>query len=219
MQFFRAFRFFAMLAFGIVVSNQAGAQNLKEIFSNSEAGLFYFGIDFTQARLIDDADADVDAIRDRHLTGINEIIVNEPKKYDLEGAFHKSVIDHDLSFVNDRNESINTEAFLSTSTSDFHRLKEADIQKLVSGFKTGKMDKGVGLLFIVEGMSKSKKAMATWVTLFDIKTKKVLMTERMEGKIGMGFMWKNVWAGGIKSIIDDIDKKKYKEWKSKYAGS
>ncbi|MCH5690727.1 hypothetical protein LWM68_44770 [Niabella sp. W65] len=63
-------------------------------------------------------------------------------------------------------------------------------------------------------MSKTKKALSLWVTLFDIKTRKVLMTRRMEGALGSGFSFRNYWATGFKKIIDQIEKSEYKKWKS-----
>jgi hypothetical protein len=44
------------------------------------------------------------------------------------------------------------------------------------------------------------------------------MTERMEGKLNKlgGFGFKNYWAAPFKDVIDEIKKKKYSEWKSKY---
>jgi len=192
------------------------AQTLKEVFNSSETPLFYLGVDFTLARLIDAPEVASD-IRDRHYPAINELIVNESKKYDLAAAFHKSNIDHDLGLVAKRNAKINTEEIKSTNSADYNRLKEEDITKLVMGFNfEGK--KGVGLLFVADGMSKGKKSEGLWVTLIDMAAKKVLMTERMEGKTGMAFGFRNYWATPIRAVIDDIEKKKYKEWKSKYGG-
>ncbi|MCH5716297.1 hypothetical protein [Niabella hibiscisoli] len=56
--------------------------------------------------------------------------------------------------------------------------------------------------------------MSLWVTLFDIKSKKVLMTKRMEGALGSGFSFRNYWATGFKKVIDQIEKSEYKKWKS-----
>ena len=191
------------------------AQTLKDVFTSSETPIFYFGIDFTKAKLIDDATANVNDIRDRQYDGINDVVVNEPKKYDLKGAFRKSNIDHDLGFVSKRNTKANTEEIKSTNSGDFHRFKDDDIKTLVSGFDFGDK-KGIGLLFVVEAMSKSEKAAAIWVTLIDIKAKKVLMTERLEGKASMSFGFRNYWATTIKNVIEHIEKKKYDEWKAKY---
>ena len=201
----------------LIVLQATVAQTIKEVFSNSETPILFLGIDFTKAKLIDDANANPNDIRDRQYAGINDLVVTETKKYDLKSAFHKSFVDHDLGLVAKRNEKINTEEIKSTNTSDFHRLKEADIDALVKGFDFGDK-KGVGLLFVMEGMGKSEKAAAMWVTLIDMKSKKVLMTERMEGKTGMGFGFRNFWAIPIKNVIEEIEKKKYSEWKSKYGG-
>ncbi len=198
-----------------VIAQVALAQTAKDVFNSSETQVIYLGIDFTNARLIDDATANEMDIKDRQFAGINDLIVTESKKYDLAGAFHKSSIDHDLGPVGKRNDKVNAEQIKSTSTSDFHRLKEEDINTLVKGFDFGDK-KGVGLLFVMEAMSKSEKAAAVWVTLIDMKAKKVLMTERIESKTSMAFGFRNYWASALKNLIETIEKKKYKEWKNKY---
>lgn len=192
------------------------AQTLKDVFTNSETPLVYLGIDFTKARILDDAAANEMEIRDRQFAAINDVIVNEPKRYDIAGAFNKSNIDHDLGLVGKRNLKVNAETIKSTNSSDFDRLKESDITTLVKGFDFEKL-KGVGILFVMEGMSKSRKAASIWVTLIDIKSKKVLMTERIESKVAGGFSFRNYWASSIRTLLETIDKKKYKEWKSKYS--
>jgi hypothetical protein len=111
---------------------------------------------------------------------------------------------------------VNAENIKSTNTADFARLKESDITALVKGFDFEKQ-KGVGILFVMEGMSKANKAASVWVTLIDMKSKKVLMTERMEPKVAGGFSFRNYWASSIRILLETIDKKKYKEWKEKYS--
>ncbi|MBS1598034.1 MAG: hypothetical protein JST75_07395 [Bacteroidetes bacterium] len=205
--------FVLVLLFATLLSAQA--QTLKEFFGSSETPVLYLGIDFTKNKVINDPTASVNDIRDRQYDGINDLVLAEPKKYDLKGAFHKSNLNSDLGPVSKRNTKANTEEIKSTSTADFKRLKEDDIKSLVSGFDFGDK-KGIGILFVAEAMSKSDKAAAVWVTLIDMKAKKVLMTERLEGSTGMGFGWRNFWAVPFKKIIDEIEKKKYDEWKSKY---
>ncbi|MEO7768762.1 MAG: hypothetical protein ABIS01_15130 [Ferruginibacter sp.] len=192
------------------------AQTVKDVFNSSETPILYLGVDFTMARLIDAAENAMD-VRDRNYPAINDVIVNEPKKYELSKAFHKSNIDHDLSLVAKRNAKINTEEIKSTNSSDYSRLKEDDISKLVKGFDFGGK-KGIGLLIVMEGMSKANKGAAMWVTLVDMQAKKVLLTERMIGKTGIAFGFRNYWANPIRDVVEDIEKKKYKEWKSKYGG-
>ncbi len=192
----------------------AKSQTLSDVLNNKETPIYYYGIDFTKAVLIGDANANPRDIVERQFAGINDLMVNEPKKYDIAGAFRKAEINSDLSFVAKRNEKINPDKLISSSTEDYNHLTEADIKSVVNSFNTGGKT-GTGLLFIVDAMSKPKKAVSAWVTLFDAKSKKILLTERVEGTVGMGFSFRNYWATGFKKIIDNIESKKYKEWKNK----
>jgi hypothetical protein len=205
---------FAILFF-CVNTTPVSAQTLKDVFNNSETQILYLGVDFTKAKVIGDPSATAGDVRDRHYPGINDLVITEFKKYDLKSAFHKSSVDHDLGLVAKRNEKINTEDIESTNSGDFHRLKSDDIEGLVKGFDFGGK-KGIGLLFVMEGMNKPDKAAAMWVTLIDMSSHKMLMTERMEGKTSMSFGFRNFWATPIKNVIEEIEKKKYKEWKLKY---
>ena len=190
------------------------AQTLKDVFTNSETPVFYYGIDFTKAKVIDDDKTNALDIRDKQFEGINDLIISQSDKFDLRSAFNRTM-DHDLSSVEKRNAKVNVEEIKSTNSADYHRLKDTDIGAIIKGIDAGSNKKGVGLVFVVEAMSKSEKHIAVWVTLFDPKSKKVLMTERIEGKAG-GIGFRNYWAAGIKDVITEIKKSKYSEWKTKY---
>lgn len=207
---------FLCVFFIATIAQPVSAQTLKDFFGSDQTTALYLGIDFTKAKLIDDPKSDATEIRDRQFDGINALIVTETKKFDLNAAFHKSNIDHDLGFVNKRNEKADADQLMSTNTADFHRLKEDDINSLVKGFDFGDK-KGIGILFVMEAMSKSGKAAAIWVTFVDMKSKKVLFTERLEEKIGMAIGFRNMWANSIKKLLDEIEGDKYKEWKKKFA--
>lgn len=199
-----------------VVSESAFSQSLKEVFTDSESPIFYLGIDFSKARLI--GDGNPDDIRNRMYRSINDLVVTEPKKYDLKGAFNKNSIDHDFTAVSAKNEKANLNEIISTKSADFNRFKENDIAAMVKDLDlSGK--KGIGLLFVMEAMRKVEKKgdAAIWVTLIDMGTKKVLMTERIESDASMAIGFRNYWASTIRNLIETIDKKKYKEWKSKYS--
>lgn len=198
-----------VLTMGVAVK----AQTLSDVLNNTETPIFYYGIDFTKARLIGDPNANPRDIVERQFAGINALIVNEYKKYDVAKAFRRTELASDLSFTDKRNEKADPDKLISTNSGDFDRLTEKDVQTLISGFNGGSKT-GTGLIFVVDGMSKSKKAISVWVTLFDIKTRKVLMTKRMEGALGSGFSFRNYWATGFKKIIDQIEKSEYKKWKS-----
>jgi hypothetical protein len=214
----RTIKFSWLFALVFIFSNfqNAQAQTLKDFFNNSETPLTYLGIDFTKAKLINEAGGNPMDIRNRLYNSINDVVVNEPKKYDIAGAFHKSSVTSDLTAVKAKNEKINAEEIMSSNTADFNRLKETDIAGMVKALAiSGK--KGIGLLFVMEGMKKEDKkaAASVWAVLIDLQTKKVLLSERFENKAA-GFGFRNFWSSTIKATIDDIEKDKYKEWKAKY---
>ena len=76
---------------------------------------------------------------------------------------------------------------------------------------------GIGLVFIMEGMKKisGKGYGSVWITLIDMKTKEVLITERDVHEAD-GFSFRNYWVSVIRRTIGEIDWSKYKEWKKKY---
>jgi hypothetical protein len=205
---------FAALLF-CTISTSVFSQSLKDVFTNSESPIFYLGIDFSKARLL--GDGNPDDIRNRMYGSINQLIINEPKKYELKEAFNKGNIDHDLNPVTTKNDKANINDIISTNSADFNRFKENDIAAMVKELDlSGK--KGIGLLFVMEAMRKVDKKgdAAVWVTFIDMATKKVLMTERIVSEASMAIGFRNYWASTIKNLIETIDKKKYKEWKSKY---
>jgi hypothetical protein len=211
----KAIRLFFVLFFCSSLQSLS-AQTLKDVFTSSETSILYLGIDYTQARLINATTGTGIQVRD-FFPLINELVINEPKKYDLQGAFNKSLINNSLGLVKKRNEKMNAEDIISTESSDYNRLKEEDISNLVKGIDFEKK-KGLGLLFVVEAMRKvdKKGTSSIWVTIVDMGAGKMLMTERMEGETGGGFGFRNYWASTIFNVIETINKKKYKEWKRKY---
>ena len=79
------------------INSSAYSQTLKDVFSNSESPIFYLGIDFSKTKLLDTGNPD--DIRNYLYASINQLIVNEPKKYDLKGTFHKGTISPGSIFI------------------------------------------------------------------------------------------------------------------------
>ncbi len=211
-------------------STQTFSQTIKDFFSNTSTGLTYLGIDYTKNRLINDPGGNASDIKGRLYNSMNDVVVTEMgKNYDIAGAFSRSSgVSTDIGAVTERNEKINASEIISSSLSDFNRLTESDIAGCVKVLDL-KGKEGIGLVFIMEAMKKGEKIIegkktiqeksfgAVWVTLIDMKMKKVLMTERMEQEAA-GFGFRNFWVSIIKKSLVEIDKKTYKSWKNKYGG-
>lgn len=208
---------FAILLF-LGSSAQSFSQTIKDFFSNNATPLTYLGIDYTKARLINDPGGNPTDIQARLYRSMNDLVINEPDNYKIASAFGRSGgVTNDISAVITKNEKINSKDIMSSNAADFNRLTEANIAAEVLALDLKNKD-GIGLVFIMEGMKKEEKKSygSVWVTLIDMKTKKVLMTERMEQEAA-GFGFRNFWASIVKKSIIEIDKKKYKNWKSKYS--
>lgn len=202
------------------ISTQSFSQSIKDFFNNNSTQLTYLGIDYFKNKLINDPGSNENDIKNRLYASMNDVVVNEmDKNYKFGSAFSRSGnVSADIAAVTARNEKIKANDINSSSEADFNRLTEADIAAEVKaiGIKSGD---GVGLVFIMEGMKKEEKKSygAVWVTLVDLKTKKVLMTERMEQEAA-GFGFRNFWVSIVKKSLIEIDKKKYKAWKKQYGG-
>lgn len=207
------FAAFATVALGV---NAKAQTTVKDLF-NSETTVTYFGIDFSQLRLIGDEAANEDDIRDKQFPSINDLVVNEPKKFKLSDAFHKSRVDTDLEEVHKKNAKVDTDKIKSSKSADFHRLKPEDVNAVVKGYNFGDY-KGLGVLLVAEAFSKTEKSASYYVTVIDLASKKVLITERVVGEVGRfgGFGFRNYWGGTVKEVLEKVEKTHYKAWKSKY---
>lgn len=209
--------FILILLFGN--STQSFSQTIKDFFNNNSTALTYLGIDYYHNRLINDPGGNPADIKGRLYASMNDVVIAEtPKYYDFAGAFDRSgEINTDIKAVTTRNEKVNADNIRSSNIADFSRLTEADIAAEVKALNL-KNKEGIGLVFIMEGMKKEEKKSygSVWVALIDMKTSKVLVTERMEQEAtGIGF--RNYWVSIIKKSLIEIKKKKYKTWQSKYS--
>ena len=62
-------------------TTSAFAQTAKDVFTNSETQILYLGIDFTKVKVIDELTVSEFDLRDKYFPGINDVVVNTPKKF------------------------------------------------------------------------------------------------------------------------------------------
>jgi hypothetical protein len=185
----------------------------KTFFNSDTVTAVYLGLDFTLTKLINDEASVATTIQSQQFNGINDLIVKENKKYDVQEAYRRQNWIVNLKEVEARNMKANPDQLKSTNEADLTRLNKTDIDNLVSKFDFGNQ-KGYGILLIVEGLSKTAKKCTIWFTLIDMGQAKVLVTERVEGKLGSGFGFRNYWASAIKNAIGDVKHTYYNQWKS-----
>lgn len=200
------------LVFVCLSAANSHAQTLKEFFSNESTPLTYLGVDFSATKIEGEAATAAEMIN--KFEPINSVITTESKKYDIAGSFKRTNVSNYLDAVQKVNEGVNPTTLKTSNVADLEKgLTPADIEKHVKKYDLHGQ-KGIGLVFIMDGMSKTNKEAYVYATLIDLSTKKVLLTERFTGK-AQGFGFRNYWAYTIYKVLNSIDHGKYKEWKNK----
>ena len=64
--------------------------------------------------------------------------------------------------------------------------------------------KGLGMMFVVEGMHKEAKKASMWVVFIDMDTKKMLLAKQLEGKAS-GFGFRNYWAKTFYNVLKEVE--------------
>ncbi|MCF2487288.1 hypothetical protein [Dyadobacter sp. CY347] len=203
-----------LLAFVLFSAGFASAENTMADLFNGKAKLTFLGLDFTQAKYVGRIGfTDPNAIQNQHMVSWNNLIEMEPKKFSLQKAFNLKD-DQYVSKVEDMVKFNKSANVADNITETEATLTEDQVRKAVSKYSLSEKD-GVGVVYVVESLSKTAEKLTVWVTFIDLSTKKVLYTEKVEGKAG-GFGFRNYWAGGVYKINEAIDSKLYKKWSKTY---
>lgn len=199
-----------MLTILLGFSGSMVAQSRAGFFANEDKKTTWLGIDFTELKLFGDSEANVQKIKDNYLGAINDLVLTEPDKYFVAKAFNRSNLVFDLSEVTRLNAEIDSNKLIVLKSDEVIHVTPARVQQIVSGYSL-KEKTGYGIVFIMEGFNKSKTEATMFVTIIDMATQKVLLTQRMSGKAA-GFGYRNYWARTVYEVLKTIDKSAYKDW-------
>ncbi|MBP6335441.1 MAG: hypothetical protein KA444_08215 [Bacteroidia bacterium] len=203
-------KIFVILLSAVILSSseKLSAQTKADIFL-FETPITWLGVDYSDMRYIGLLDVSTSQLDD-YAKSINDIIVKEPKKYNLTSAFEKQSVVPNLKYIEKENAAMDTEKVITTDSKDFSRYTKDDISKIVKAYEL--KETGIGLVFIAEALNKTDESGAFWVTFVDMKNESVLFTERIIGKPA-GFGFRNYWAGAFYSCLKQIKGTYYKQWK------
>jgi hypothetical protein len=193
----------------LVFAGQVSAQTLSDLFAG-KAKLVFLGLDLTQAKYIGKIGfTDPVAIKNQHMASWNNLLEYEPKKFSLQEAF-KLQPDQYETKVADMTKLNESAEVKENITDEDYVLTEDQVKKSVSKYSLSVKD-GIGLVYVVESLNKKAEKLFAWVTFIDLRTKKVLYTEKLEGSAA-GFGFRNYWAGAVYKINKAIDSRYYKKW-------
>jgi len=185
-----------LVGFYLALSFQINAQrNTSEIFEVNE--ITWYGLDFSNVRLIGTIGfKNPEKIKSYYFEVWNSLILDESKKYKLDKFFKKESVKHYLDIVTDRNNLPNVDELVTETEYSFSDKK---VEQIISDYDSGDKE-GIGLVFIIESLNKYSEKAFIWVTFFDIHSKRVLLTERLDGKAG-GYGFRNYWAGAFYKVM------------------
>jgi hypothetical protein len=205
----------------VMLSQSVFCQQASDLFKSTDIQYTWLGIDYSHVKLIGEfteissaGEKTAVQIKKTYFPAWNNLIVNEPKKYDIAGMLRKEKIGYDIDMINEINEKTAVEEMETTKTPEYTK---DDIEKFVKGYNP-KQKNGIGLLFVAETLNKAKEEAYYHFVAIDLKTNKVLIHDRLRGQPG-GFGLRNYWAGSVYNVIKDINKSRYKAWKATYASN
>ncbi len=193
----------------------AYGQNKRDIF-NPGTQVTWLGVDFSKAKFIGDRErlgSHSDILR--LMESINQLVINEPEKYNIGKAIGRDRIEKNIEVTLDHNANLDPADLLSNDTRDYVRLRESDIEEIISSYDFSGLS-GIGLMFNIEAFSKLDESASVWVTFIDLGTGKVLITQNLKGK-PKGFGLRNYWGGSLYGIIEAIRKKEFEMWRARHS--
>jgi hypothetical protein len=187
----------------------AAAVKAQDVFNHKEP-VTWLGLDFSELKFIkSDETVTESELQDKYFLGWNDLILNEPKKFDIAKAIDHDVVDNYVDAVTAVNEKAKG-GFITTDKSAFEHLDNDKVKQMVKKYDL-KGKSGIGLVFIMESMDKGREEASIWVTFINMATKEVLLSKPVTGKSG-GFGFRNYWAGSINKVLKALPGN-MKKWK------
>ena len=175
----------------------------SEIYKARE--IYWLGIDYNHCYFITSYDFTYPSELYSKLDIWNTLIFNEREKY-LDKNFKNKQVTIVSNFISSLNDDVDIKEHMVDDLSKEHHLTKDDIQGIVNKYNFPDDLSGVGLILIAESYSKPSEAGAYYATFVDLKTKKVLATDRVVGKTG-GFGLRNYWAKTYYLALREIGKR------------
>ena len=155
------------------------AQTKEDI--NSDMPVAWLGIDFSQLKFVVDTTKTEPykgvptnkELRQTYFEAWNNIFISESKKYNVAAATHRESVKYALEVTRSVNENLQNVRFVTTDIDQWCLLKKAKIASLVHDYDF-KGNKGLGLMFFVDGMSKYDDQCSIWAVYVNMNDGTVL---------------------------------------------
>ena len=201
----------ATLLLILSIATDGYSQRQADIFGN--APVTWLGLDFSHLKfagkaskhnnvgMISSAD-----LQSEYFQSWNDLFFNEKEKFNVAAAVHRDFVGYAMAITQNQNNR-STRSYLTGKEDEYQLLTADSISCFIAQYDFERQ-KGIGMLFIVEGMNKHTREAAAWVTFVDMASKKVLLTRHVTGVAG-GAGFRNFWARSFCNVLWNTGKEFY----------
>lgn len=170
---------------------------------NIQNGLYIYGIDFSRTIIVAARESNEEFAK--AFTGINELLLTEPNKYNFGKAFKREVHDVYPTPAYQNNQAADIAIMRCSTKTGQIIVSTDDIREMAKNYELPHTN-GTGVVFIAQTLDK-RKAEATYaVVFFDVATRRLISLDIMSGKAG-GAGLRNYWANSVYDVL--------KHWKKR----
>lgn len=203
-------KFFIIFCFLFLVAICAQAQSKPQVFDLEK--LTWYGVDCSHLQCIGDYShwGDKNRLKDIYMPAWNNVILNEPEKFNLSYFFYCNNIDTDIKVATELNAAITTDSLVERYTRKSKYMSETEIsQHIKSYYKSNK--KGWGVVFMPENFDGYTKRAVIDLIIFDIESGDIALMKRLNS-IGGGVGIRNYWVNTVHTCLNSV-RKSWKGWK------
>jgi hypothetical protein len=177
----------------LILSTSSYAQDKEKAMN--EPSVTWYGVDFSLARFTNITE-DPEIFVKQYFNAINQLVPDEPGKYDIKKYFNKEDANINLDQVTERNGNVDPATLV---VSEPYEISPEDVQSVVRSYNT-QDPSGLGLVFVAENLNKDDATGSYYVCFFNNGTKDIVDARRITGKAA-GFGVRNYWAGSMYNVM------------------
>ena len=203
-------KFLRTLFFLVVLVNSVHSQTKNNVFDLKK--LTWFGVDCSHLKFIGSYAewGDKNRLVEIYMPAWNNVILNEPKKFNLSYNFNSCDIEVDIKKATALNALVSTDSLVNLYHRKNKYLNEIQIQDhILNNYKSNEHN-GWGVVFLPENFDGYSKLAMIDVVIFDIATGKVELMKRLSS-VGGGVGIRNYWVNTMHTCLNTV-RKEWKHW-------
>lgn len=186
------------------------SQEVSDVFTKKT--MTFYGLDFSKTKLIGSSTfVDPQTVKSKWYREWNDLMKVERKKYNVQKFYKKRIANYYFSLANERNKLPTVSKMV---IDEDYSISKNLLDKIINKYRDSDHE-GLGLVYIVESINAYDNEMRIWVTFFDIKSRKILLTELFTGNAG-GIGFRNYWAKAYYNIMRESEGA-FKKWELLYS--